>query len=135
MAQPRPRPENDGSTLPYVSFNDRQRWLENVYSPAEAGLRHGLLAAIDAYLADHRYRVPNKTEEERLLTAIWALTKMVEEAEGELSLLVAEARYKGVTWARMAEWLDVTRQAVHKRFASAEVSRMLADLKEAGLGP
>jgi hypothetical protein len=117
-----------------VSFNDRQEWLGNVYSPAEAGLRHGLLTAIDAYLADDRYSVPNRTEQERLLTAIWALTRMVEEAEGVLYWLVLEARYKGVTWARMAEWLDVTRQAVHKRFASAEVRRTLADLR-AGLVP
>jgi hypothetical protein len=134
MAQPRPRPGNR-PPWDYVSFNDRQEWLENTYSPAEAGLRHGLLAAIDAYLADDGYSVPNKTEQERLLTAIWALTKMVEEAEGELSLLVLEARYEGVTWTRLAEWLDVTRQAVHKRFAPAEARwmRAEADLRTRGL--
>jgi hypothetical protein len=119
MAQPGPRAENDGSTWPYPSFDDRQRWLENVYSPAEAGLRHGLDAAVAAYLASDRWSVPNKTEQERLLTAIWALTEMLKEAESELSLLVAEARYKGVTWAAIALWLDVTRQAVHKRFAES----------------
>jgi hypothetical protein len=68
--------------------------------------------------------VPYKTEQERLLTAIWALTNMVEEAEGALTLLVVEARYKGVTWERMADWLGVTRQAVHKRFASREAAWM-----------
>jgi hypothetical protein len=119
MAQPGSRPANDGSTWPYPSFDDRQRWLERPDSPRTKGVRHGLLAAIDAYLADDRWEVPNKTEEQRLLTAIWALTQMVEEAEVELSLLVAEARHKGVTWATIAAWLDVTRQAVHKRFASS----------------
>jgi hypothetical protein len=119
MAQRGPRPKNDASTWPYVSFDDRQRWLDNVFTPAEAGLRHGLLAAIEAYLASDWWSVPYKTEQERLLTAIWALTEMVKAAEGELSLLVAEARYKGVTWARIAEWLDLTKQAVHKRFASS----------------
>ncbi len=51
------------------------------------------------------------------LLGLRILDVMLQEAERELSLLVAEARFRGVTWQVVASTLGVGPQAAHKRLS------------------
>jgi hypothetical protein len=93
------------------------------------GLRAGLLVAYREM--GEWYEMSHETEEDRLLAAITVLSDMLEEGNTELSWLIAEARHKGVSWARIAEALGgLTRQAAHRRFAPLIKER----LKDVELG-
>jgi hypothetical protein len=101
---------------PAASFDEGEDWVESASGPPNHGLRVGLSVAF-ADMAEW-YSVSHKTEEDRLLAAIYALSDMLQEGNTELSWLIAEARHKGVSWVDVAGALGgLTRQAAHRRFA------------------
>lgn len=50
------------------------------------------------------------------LTALAATTAVMEEMERRRAVLVRRARNEGATWAQIAAALQVSKQAVHKKY-------------------
>ncbi|ERB54157.1 hypothetical protein N806_23820 [Rhodococcus sp. P27] len=61
------------------------------------------------------------------LRAVRALRRLLEKLE---AIQVANARRHGWSWQAIAEALEVSRQAVHKKYASAQSESMLRSLRE-----
>ncbi len=57
---------------------------------------------------------PSHKQPEAALTAVMAMRKMADKLEQKA---VIEAIKQGWTWAQIAEALDITKQAAHKRHA------------------
>jgi hypothetical protein len=126
--QPPPQARDDAD-WPYPPFNKSPDWEENTYSPANAGLRHGLAVAVRLLVEQEDEQVSRESEGDVLVTAIFCLQEMRHRIDDELAWLIAEARYKGVSWAQIARALETTRQAAHKRF-SPKVGAILDDLPD-----
>jgi hypothetical protein len=128
MAQERSlKPEDDDSSWPFASFSGAMEWArEYSIDPAGFGLRAGLLVAM-RQAAQQQYgdSIENESETERLITAIFYLRQMLQRGDAQLSWLMAEARFKGVSWGSIARALEVSRQAAHKRFAPIVERRLL----------
>jgi hypothetical protein len=120
--QPPPQ-GNDAGDWPFASFSFQDAgWEEEVseHNWAGAGLRHGLAVAF-AKLVEWEdlveQQVSRESEADVLITGIFCLQEMRRRFDEEMAWLIAEARYKGVSWAKIARALEMTRQAAHKRFS------------------
>jgi hypothetical protein len=120
-----PSPHADDAGWPFPAFNDIAAWGEMTFGPASAGLRHGLAVAVQQLVEEENRQVLRESEADVLITAIFCLQEMRRRVDAEAAWLIAEARYKGVSWARIARALEITRQAAHKRF-SARVDFILS---------
>jgi hypothetical protein len=117
LGQPPPRGRDD-SGWPFAAFKDSANWKEDVgeFDTANAGLRHGLAVAFARMVEQERGELPRESEADVLITAIFCMQEMRRQFDEELAWLIAEARYKGVSWGKIASALEMTRQAAHKRF-------------------
>jgi hypothetical protein len=117
--QPPPRGHH-ASSWPFASFSFQDDgWEEDVgqYQWSRAGLRHGLVVAFTKLVEAEKHEVPRESEADVLIAGIFCMQEMRRQFDEELARLIAEARYKGVSWAKIARALEMTRQAAHKRFS------------------
>jgi hypothetical protein len=56
------------------------------------------------------------TRSEQTLAALASTTKVISEMERIRAVLVRRARTEGATWAQIAAALEVSKQAVHKKY-------------------
>ena len=110
--------EQENRAWPFASFREGDTWVEDADGPPGVGLRHGLLDTMRAFAEEGYVFTFEPTEKGDLLAGIYAMKFILDEANEELSWLMAEARYKGASWEEIALALNVTRQAAHRRFAS-----------------
>ena len=80
--------------------------------PDDHPLRPIVAAAIRSVVAEH---APTATEL-TLGDAIGALAELRDGVELQLRELIGHARDEGATWSEIAELLNVTPQAAHKRY-------------------
>ena len=111
-------PHADDSGWPFPSFNETPEWEQAARGPASVGLRYGLAVAVRQLVEEEDEEIPRESEGDVLITAIFCLQEMRRSFDAEAAWLIAEARYKGVSWAKIARALEMTRQAAHKRFSS-----------------
>jgi hypothetical protein len=114
--QPPPQ-GNDAGDWPFASFTESPDWENEVREWARAGLRQGLAVAFDRLVEEEEHQVLRESKADILVAGIFCLQEMRRRFDEELAWLMAEARYKGVSWAQIARALEMTRQAAHKRFS------------------
>jgi hypothetical protein len=87
------------------------------FGPASAGLRVGLVRAFHELVEEEGQQISRESDEDVLITAIFCLQEMRRRFDLEMAWLITEARYKGVSWSKIARALEMTRQAAHKRYS------------------
>ncbi|MEU3017386.1 MULTISPECIES: hypothetical protein [unclassified Nocardiopsis] len=66
--------------------------------------------------AEHLTALARALDGDDPLTGLEAVVRLRAEAERSEAVLVRRARNQGATWARIAEVLGVSKQAIHKKY-------------------